>query len=144
MIKSKKNTQKLYIELKASGKQVDKYFKRLNQYYQVPKTIKVLKAILEGVDKINSSTKESNVKLENVIKEYIEVDHEFRDECYAMLSDAVGMVGEVENFENEEEKKALTEKIGFQINHAQMAIERSDSGQHAKDYMTIKRAFSRN
>lgn len=51
MIKSKKNTQKLYIELKASRKKVDKYFKRLNQYYPVPKTIKVLKAILEGVEK---------------------------------------------------------------------------------------------
>lgn len=144
MIKSKKHIQKLYIELKASGKQVDKYFKRLNKYYPVPKSITVLKAILEGVDKINSSTKESNVKLENVIKEYIEVDHECRGEYYAMLSDAVGKIGEVENIENEEEKKTLVEKIGFQISHAQMVIERSDSGQHAKDYMTIKRAFSRN
>lgn len=144
MIKSKKNTQKLYIELKASGKQVDRYFKRLNKYYPISKTITVLKAILEGVDKINSSTKESNVKLENVIKEYIEADHECRDECYTMLSDAVGKIGEVEDIENEEEKTALVEKIGFRINHAQMAIERSDSGQHAKDYMEIKRAFSRN
>ena len=66
MIKSKKNIQKLYIELKASGKQVDKCFKQLNQYYSVPKTITVLKAILEGVDAINSSTKESNIKLEKI------------------------------------------------------------------------------
>ena len=144
MIKSKKHTQKLYIELKASRKKVDKYFKLLNKYYPVPKTITVLKAILEGVDKINSDAKGSNVKLENVIKQYIKVDHECRDECFAMLSDAVGMVGEVENIENEEEKKSLVDKIGFQISHAQMAIERSDSGQHAKDYMVVKRAFSRN
>jgi len=78
MIKSKKNTQKLYIELKASRKKVDKYFKRLNQYYPVPKTIKVLKAILEGVDKINSSTKESNVKLESVVNQYIEYDQDLK------------------------------------------------------------------
>lgn len=110
MIKSKKNTQKLYIELKATGKQVDKYFKRLNYYYPVPKTIIVLKAILEGVDKINSSTKESNVKLENVINQYIEIDQDFRGLNFAIISDAVGTMGEVEYFENKEEKVAFVKK----------------------------------
>jgi hypothetical protein len=137
MIKSKKNTQKLYIELKASGKQVDKYFKRLNKYYPVPKAIKVLKAILEAVDTANSSTKESNVKLENVVNQYIEIDHEFRGENYANLSNAVGMVGEAEYFENEEEKEALVEKISNQITQAKELIEYSDSGENVNDYLIV-------
>lgn len=137
MIKSKKNTQKLYIELKASGKQVDKYFKRLNKYYPVPKAIKVLKAILEAVDTANSSTKESNVKLENVVNQYIEIDQEFRGENYANLSNAVGMVGEAEYFENEEEKEALVEKISNQITQAKELIEYSDSGENVNDYLIV-------
>nr|DAX86828.1 MAG TPA: hypothetical protein [Caudoviricetes sp.] len=137
MIKSKKNIQKLYIELKASGKQVDKYFKRLNQYYPVPKTIKVLKAILEGVDKINSSTKESNVKLENVVNQYIEVDHECRDECYANLSHAVGLIGKSEYIYNEEKRETFVEKIGNQITQAKELIEYSDSGENVKDILIV-------
>ena len=75
MIKSKKNTQKLYIELKASGKQVDKCFKQLNYYYSIPKTIKVLKAILEGVDAVTVVQKNpilnwrmSSISISNTIK----------------------------------------------------------------------------
>lgn len=137
MIKSKKNTQKLYIELKASGKQVDKYFKRLNQYYPVPKTITVLKAILEGVDKINSSTKESNVKLENVVNQYIEIDHEFRGENYANLSHAVGLMGKSEYIYNEEKRETFVEKIGNQITQAKELIEYSDSGENVKDILIV-------
>jgi len=137
MIKSKKNTQKLYIELKASGKQVDKYFKRLNQYYPVPKTIKVLKAILEAVDTANSSTKESNVKLENVINQYIEIDQDFRGLNFAIISDAVGTMGEVEYFENKEEKVAFVKKISNQITRAKELIEYSDSGENVNDYLTV-------
>lgn len=137
MIKSKKHIQKLYIELKASRKKVDKYFKRLNYYYSIPKTITVLKAILEGVDKINSSTKESNVKLENVVNQYIEIDQDFRGLNFANLSDAVGMVGELENIENEEEKKTLVEKISNQITRAKELIEYSDLGENVNDYLTV-------
>lgn len=137
MIKSKKNIQKLYIELKASRKKVDKYFKRLNYYYPIPKSITVLKAILEGVDKINSSTKESNVKLENVVNQYIEIDQDFRGLNFANLSDAVGMVGEVENIENEEEKEVFVEKISNQITRAKELIEYSDSSENIKDYLTV-------
>lgn len=137
MIKSKKNTQKLYIELKASGKQADKYFKQLNQYYPVPKTIKVLKAILKGVDTVNNSTKESNVKLENVVNQYIEFDHDFRGLNFANISDAIGKIGEVENIESEEEKETLVKKIGNQITRAKELIEYSDSGENIKDYLTV-------
>ena len=89
MIKSKKNTQKLYIELKASRKKVDKCFKQLNKYYSVPKSIKVLKAILEGVNTANSITKEPSVKLENAINHYIEFDHDFRGLNIAIISNSV-------------------------------------------------------
>lgn len=137
MIKSKKNTQKLYIELKASGKQVDKYFKRLNYYYPVPKTIIVLKAILEGVNTANSITKEPSVKLENVVNQYIEIDQDFRGLNFAIISDAVGTMGEVEYFENKEEKVAFVKKIGNQITRAKELIEYSDSSENIKDYLTV-------
>lgn len=135
MIKSKKNTQKLYIELKASGKQVDKYFKRLNQYYPVPKTIKVLKAILEGVDKINSSTKESNVKLENVVNRYIEHDHDFRRLSFAILSNSVIGLMSARRMGNKEEKEIAMKALNDRIDHSKVSIERSDSGENAKDIL---------
>lgn len=135
MIKSKKNTQKLYIELKASGKQVDKYFKRLNQYYPVPKTIIVLKAILEGVDKINSSTKESNVKLENVVKQYIKVDHELRDFDYSNISNSVVELMSSKNFVSKEKKKFTMKVFGDRIDHSKASIERSDLGENVKDIL---------
>lgn len=137
MIKSKKHTQKLYIELKATGKQIDKCFKQLNKYYSVPKSIKVLKAILEGVNTVNSITKESNVKLENVINQYIEIDQDFRGLNFAIISDAIGTMGEVEYFENKEEKVAFVKKIGNQITRAKELIEYSDSGENIKDYLTV-------
>ena len=96
-----------------------------------------MKAILEAVDTANSSTKESNVKLENVVNQYIEIDHEFRGENYANLSNAVGMVGEAEYFENEEEKEALVEKISNQITQAKELIEYSDSGENVNDYLIV-------
>nr|DAS66404.1 MAG TPA: hypothetical protein [Bacteriophage sp.] len=135
MIKSKKNTQKLYIELKASGKQVDKYFKRLNQYYPVPKTIIVLKAILEGVDKINSSTKESNVKLENVVKQYIKVDHELRDFDYSNISNSVVGLMSSKNFVSKEKKEFTMKVFGDRIDHSKASIERSDLGENVKDIL---------
>jgi hypothetical protein len=137
MIKSKKNIQKLYIELKASGKQVDKYFKQLNQYYPVPKTIIVLKAILEGVDKINSSTKESSVKLENVVNQYIEFDHDFRGLNFAIISNSVVELMSAKHLVDEEEKETLVKKIGNQITRAKELIEYSDSGENIKDYLTV-------
>ena len=135
MIKSKKNTQKLYIELKASSKQIDKYFKRLNQYYPVPKTIIVLKAILEGVDKINSSTKESNVKLENVVKQYIKVDHELRDFDYSNISNSVVELMSSKNFVSEEKKEFTMKVFGDRIDHSKASIERSDLGENVKDIL---------
>ena len=135
MIKSKKNTQKLYIELKASGKQVDKYFKRLNQYYPVPKTIIVLKAIFEGVDKINSSTKESNVKLENVVKQYIKVDHELRDFDYFNIFNSVVELMSTKHYGSDEEKEFAMEVLSDRINRLKASIERSNSGEDAKDIL---------
>lgn len=137
MIKSKKNTQKLYIELKASGKQVDKYFKRLNQYYPVPKTIIVLKAILEGVDKINSSTKESNVKLENVVKQYIKVDHELRDFDYFNISNSLVELMSTKHYGSDEEKEFAMEVLSDRINRLKASIERSNSGEDAKNILAI-------
>lgn len=137
MIKSKKNTQKLYIELKASGKQVDKCFKLLSYYYTITKTIKVLKAILEAVETVNSSTKESNVKLENIVKQYIEIDHEFRDECYAIISNSVVNMMSAKHFENKEEKVASVKEIGNRITKAKELIEYSDSGENVNDYLTV-------
>ena len=135
MIKSKKNTQKLYIELKASGKQVDKYFKQLNQYYPVPKTIIVLKAILEGVDKINSSTKESNVKLENVVNQYIEFDHDFRGLNFAIISNSVVELMSAKHLVDEEEKETTMKVLSNRIDNSKTSIERSNSGENAKDIL---------
>lgn len=135
MIKSKKNTQKLYIELKASRKKVDKYFKRLNQYYPVPKAIKVLKAILEGVNTANSITKEPSVKLENVVNQYIEFDHDFRGLNFAILSNSVVELMSAKHMGSEEDKEATMKAISDRIDHSKTSIERSDSGDNAKDIL---------
>lgn len=135
MIKSKKNIQKLYIELKASGKQVDKCFKQLNYYYSIPKTIKVLKAILDGVDAINSSTKESNVKLENVVNQYIEYDQDFRGLSFAILSNSVVSLMSAKHLRNEEDKETTMKALSDRINHSKVFIERSNSGENIKDIL---------
>ena len=135
MIKSKKNTQKSYIELKASGKQIDKCFKQLNKYYSVPKSIKVLKAILEGVDAINSSTKESNIKLENVVNQYIEYDQDFRGLSFAILSNSVVSLMSAKHLRSEEDKETTMKAISDRIDHSKVFIERSDSGENAKDIL---------
>lgn len=135
MIKSKKNTQKLYIELKATGKQIDKCFKRLNEYYSVTKSIKVLKAILEGVNTANSITKEPNVKLENVINEYIEFDHDFRGLNFAIISNSVVDLMSAKHLGDEEEKETTMKTLSDQIDHSKASIERSDSGENAKDIL---------
>lgn len=135
MIKSKKNTQKLYIELKASGKQVDKCFKQLNYYYSIPKTIKVLKAILDGVDAVNSSTKESNIKFENVINQYIEYDQDFRGLSFAILSNSVVSLMSAKHLRSEEDKEATMKAISDRINHSKVFIERSNSGENVKDIL---------
>lgn len=137
MIKSKKNTQKLYIELKATGKQIDKCFKQLNEYYSITKSIKVLKAILEGVNTANGSTKESNVKLENVVNQYIEIDHDFRGLNFATISNSTVSLMSAKHLGSEEEKEALIEKISNQITQAKELIEYSDSGENVKDYLTV-------
>lgn len=135
MIKSKKNTQKLYIELKASGKQVDKYFKRLNQYYPVPKTIKVLKAIFEAVDVVNNSTKESDVKLENIINQYIEIDYDSRNLNFSIISDSVVSLMSTKHYGSDEEKEFAMEVLSDRINRLKASIERSNSGEDAKDIL---------
>ena len=135
MIKSKKNTQKLYIELKASGKQVDKCFKQLNYYYSIPKTIKVLKAILKGVDAINSSTKESNVKLENVINQYIEIDHDFRGLNFATVSNSTVSLMSAKHIGSEKEKELTMRALSDRIKQAKELIEYSDSGENVKDFL---------
>ena len=135
MIKSKKNTQKLYIELKASGKQVDKYFKRLNQYYFLPKTIKVLKAIFEAVDVENNSTKESDVKLENIINQYIEIDYDSRNLNFSIISDSVVSLMSTKHYGSDEEKEFAMEVLSDRINRSKASIERSNSGEDAKDIL---------
>lgn len=135
MIKSKKNTQKLYIELKASGKQVDKYFKRLNQYYFLPKTIKVLKAIFEAVDTANSITIESNVKLENVINQYIEIDYESRNLNFSSISNSVVSLMSAKHYGSDEEKEFVMEVLSDRINRSKVSIERSNSGEDAKNIL---------
>ena len=135
MIKSKKNTQKLYIELKASGKQVDKYFKRLNQYYPVPKTIKVLKAIFEAVDTANSITTESNVKLKNVINQYIEIDYESRNLNFSSISNSVVSLMSAKHYGSDEEKEFAMEVLSDRINRSKASIERSNSGEDAKNIL---------
>lgn len=137
MIKSKKNTQKLYIELKASGKQVDKYFKRLNQYYPVPKTIKVLKAIFEAVDVVNNSTKESDVKLENIINQYIEIDYDSRNLNFSIISDSVVSLMSTKHYGSDEEKEFAMEVLSDRINRLKASIERSNSGEDAKNILAI-------
>ena len=133
MIKSKKNTQKLYIELKATGKQIDKCFKQLNKYYPVPKSIKVLKAILEGVNTANSITKEPNVKLENVVNQYIEIDHDFRGLNIAIISNSVVELMSAKHLGNE----VLVEEISNQITQAKELIAYSDSGENVNDYLVV-------
>lgn len=135
MIKSKKNIQKLCIELKASGKQVDKYFKRLNQYYFLPKTIKVLKAIFETVDTVNSITTESNVKLENVINQYIEIDYESRNLNFSSISNSVVSLMSAKHYGSDEEKEFAMEVLSDRINRSKASIERSNSGEDAKDIL---------
>ena len=135
MIKSKKNTQKLYIELKTTRKKAGKYFKQLNYYYSIPKTIKVLKAILKGVDAINSSTKESNVKLENVVNQYIEYDQDFRGLSFAILSNSVVSLISAKHLRSEEDKETTMKAISDRINHSKVFIERSNSGENAKDIL---------
>ena len=137
MIKSKKNIQKLYIELKASGKQVDKCFKQLNEYYSVTKSIKVLKAILEGVNTANSITKESNVKLENVVNQYIEIDFETRSLNFSSISNSVVSLMSAKHFGSEEEKEFAMAVLSDRIDHSKTYIERSDSGENAKDILAI-------
>ena len=135
MIKSKKNIQKLYIELKATGKQIDKCFKRLNEYYSVIKSIKVLKAILEGVNTANGSTKESNVKLENVVNQYIEYDQDFRGLSFAILSNSVVSLMSAKHLRSEEDKETTMKAISARIDHSKVFIERSDSGENVKDIL---------
>lgn len=135
MIKSKKNTQKLYIELKAIGKQIDKCFKQLNKYYSVPKSIKVLKTILEGVNAANGSTKESNVKLENVVNQYIEYDQDFRGLSFAILSNSVVSLMSAKHLRSEEDKETTMKAISDRIDHSKVFIERSDSGENVKDIL---------
>lgn len=135
MIKSKKNTQKLYIELKASGKQVDKYFKRLNQYYPVPKSITVLKAILEGVNTANSITKEPSVKLENVINQYIEIDQDFRGLNFAIISNSAVSLMSAKHLVDEEDKETTMKVLSNRIDNSKTSIERSDSGDNIKDIL---------
>ena len=135
MIKSKKNTQKLYIELKASGKQVDKYFKQLNQYYTVPKTIKVLKAIFEAVDIVNNSTKESDVKLKNVINQYIEIDYESRNLNFSSISNSVVSLMSAKHCGSDEEKEFAMEVLSDRINRSKASIERSNLGEDAKNIL---------
>lgn len=135
MIKSKKNTQKLYIELKASGKQVDKYFKQLNYYYSVPKTIKVLKAILEAVDTANNITTESNVKLKNVINQYIEIDYESRNLNFSSISNSVVSLMSAKHYGSDEEKEFAMEVLSDRINRSKASIERSNSGEDAKNIL---------
>lgn len=135
MIKSKKNTQKLHIELKATGKQVDKCFKQLNEYYSVTKSIKVLKAILEAVDTANSSTKESNVKLENVVNQYIEYDQDFRGLSFAILSNSVVSLMSAKHLRSEEDKETTMKAISDRIDHSKVFIERSNSGKNVKDIL---------
>ena len=137
MIKSKKNTQKFYIELKASGKQVDKYFKRLNQYYFLPKTIKVLKAIFEAVDIVNNSTTESDVKLENIINQYIEIDYESRNFNFSSISDFVVSLMSIKHYGSDEEKEFAMEVLSDRINRTKASIERSNSGEDAKNILAI-------
>lgn len=133
MIKSKKNTQKFYIELKASCKKVDKYFKRLSYYYSITKTIKVLKAIFEAVDTVNSNAKESNVKLENVINQYIEIDHDFRSLNFASISNSTVNLMSAKYLGNE----VLVEDISNQITQAKELIAYSDSGENVNDYLVV-------
>lgn len=137
MIKSKKNAQKLYIELKATGKQVDKCFKQLNEYYSVTKSIKVLKAILEAVSTTNGSTKESNVKLENVVNQYIEIDFETRSLNFSSISNSVVSLMSAKHFGSEEEKEFAMTVLSDRIDHSKTSIERSDSGENAKDILAI-------
>lgn len=136
MIKSKKNIQKLYIELKASGKQVDKCFKLLGYYYTITKTIKVLKAILEAVETVNSSTKESNVKLENIVKQYIEIDHESRSLNFAIISNSVVRLMSAKHYGSDEEKEFAMEVLSDRINRSKASIERSNSGEDTNNILT--------
>lgn len=46
-------------------------------------------------------------------------------------------MGEVEYFENKEEKVAFVKKIGNQITRAKELIEYSDSGENVDDYLTV-------
>ena len=133
MIKSKKNTQKFYIELKATGKQVDRCFKLLNEYYSVTKSIKVLKAILEGVNTANNITKEPNVKLENVVNQYIEIDHDFRSFNFASISNSTVNLMSAKHLGNE----VLVEEISNQITQAKELIAYSDSGENVNDYLVV-------
>lgn len=135
MIKSKKNTQKLYIELKASGKQVDKYFKRLSYYYSITKTIKVLKAIFEAVDTVNGSTKESDVKLENIINQYIEIDYESRNLNFSSISNSVVSLMSAKHYGSDEEKEFAMEVLSDRINRSKASIECSNSGEDAKNIL---------
>lgn len=133
MIKSKKNTQKFYIELKATGKQVDRCFKLLNEYYSVTKSIKVLKAILEGVNTVNNITKEPSVKLENVVNQYIEIDHDFRSLNFASISNSTVNLMSAKYLGNE----VLVEEISNQITQAKELIAYSDSGENVNDYLVV-------
>ena len=135
MIKSKKNTQKLYIELKASSKQIDKCFKQLNKYYSVPKSIKALKAIIEGVNTANSITKEPNVKLENVVNEYIEIDLDFRGLSIAIISNSVVELMSAKHLGDEEEKETTMKVLSDRIDNSKASIERSDSAENVKDIL---------
>nr|DAR02638.1 MAG TPA: hypothetical protein [Caudoviricetes sp.] len=135
MIKSKKNIQKLYIELKTTRKKAGKYFKQLNKYYPTPKTITVLKAILEGVDKINSSTKESNVKLENIINQYIETDHDFRGLNFATVSNSAVSLMSAKHYGSEEQKEFTMRALSYRIKQAKELIEYSDSDENVKDFL---------
>lgn len=141
MIKSKKNAQKFYIELKATGKQVNRCFKLLNEYYSVTKSIKVLKAILEGVNTVNSVTKEPNIKLENVVNQYIEIDFETRSLNFSSISNSVISLMSAKHFGSEEEKEFAMTVLSDRIDHSKTSIERSDSGENAKDILAILTAI---
>ena len=141
MIKSKKNAQKFYIELKATGKQVDRCFKLLNEYYSVTKSIKVLKAILEGVNTANSISKEPNIIWDNVVTQYIEIDFETRSLNFSSISNSVVSLMSAKHFGSEEEKEFAMTVLSDRIDHSKTSIERSDSGENAKDILAILTAI---
>lgn len=94
-----------------------------------------MKAILEGVNTANSSVKESNIKLENVVNEYIEYDQDFRGLSFAILSNSVVSLMSANHLRSEEEKETTMKAISDRIDHSKVFIERSNSGENVKDIL---------